>query len=144
MKYDDASWHYGGDFPQESPAQYGGTHIGLFLRWCFTKGWAGQLHLEEGAEDVQRVIDGALSGTEYLFTYCDEKFTDEDLNEEGNSFAQRYYGSRGLYLDDYTQHFGALMYVAPEGAHDFQVFSGILEARLKSGILTRNPWWKFW
>lgn len=39
MKYDDATWHSGGEFPPESPAEFGGTHIALFLRWCFVKGW---------------------------------------------------------------------------------------------------------
>jgi len=44
MKYDDASWHYGGDFPIGSPEEYGGTHIALFMKWCFVKGWAGDIH----------------------------------------------------------------------------------------------------
>jgi hypothetical protein len=39
MKYDDASWHHGGDFPAGQPQEHGGTHIALFLRWCFVKGW---------------------------------------------------------------------------------------------------------
>ncbi len=32
MKYDDASWHYGGEFPADSPDEFGGTHIGLSLK----------------------------------------------------------------------------------------------------------------
>ncbi|WP_163023784.1 hypothetical protein [Pseudomonas viridiflava] len=27
MKYDDASWHYTGDFPADQPKEQGGTHI---------------------------------------------------------------------------------------------------------------------
>jgi len=44
MKYDDASWHYGGDFSIGSPEEYGGTYIALFMKWCFVKGWAGDIH----------------------------------------------------------------------------------------------------
>ncbi|WP_265102660.1 hypothetical protein [Acinetobacter sp. 'aerobic (ED)'] len=33
MKYDDASWHYGGDFPADLPQEAGATHIGMFLTW---------------------------------------------------------------------------------------------------------------
>jgi len=150
MKYDDASWHYGRDFPSDSPQEYAGTHIALFLKWCFIKGWAGELHLEEEPEDTQKVIDGSISATEFFFKYCDGKLTDEDFNEQGNAFAEKYYGDEGLYLDDYAEHFGDLMYVAPESAHDFNKFASILESRIQSEILTESqakatkPWWKFW
>jgi hypothetical protein len=149
LKYDDASWHYGGKFPKGSPQEYGGTHIALFMKWCFAQGWVGELHRLEEPEDTQRVIDGRLSATEFLFKYCDGKFTNEDLSDEGNAFAAQYYGSEGLYLGDYEKHFGKLMYVAPEGAHDFAKFSSIVEARRRSGILTstmpkKKPWWKWW
>lgn len=91
--------------------------------------------------------------------YCDGKLVHEDLSVAGRAFADRYYGEEGLYLDDYAQHFGDLMYVVPEHKHDFAKFSAILEARLQSGVLTKNdlpqgfsasaraqakPWWKFW
>ena len=36
------------------------------------------------------------------------------MSDEGNSFAGAYYADAGLYLDDYAEHFGDLMYVAPE------------------------------
>jgi hypothetical protein len=150
VKYDDASWHYGGDFPTNSPIEFGGTHIGLFIKWCFLKGWAGELHIEEFSEDVEKVVVGKMSGTEYLFKNCDGKFTDKDLNAQGNQFAQSYYGEDGLYLQDYADHFGDLMYEAPDDAHDFNLFSSILNGRLKSGVLTisqadsAKPWWKIW
>lgn len=31
MKYDNASWHYSGELPSNSPKEYGGTHIALSL-----------------------------------------------------------------------------------------------------------------
>lgn len=107
MKYDDASWHYGADsFPKGQPDEHGATHIGLFLRWCFVKGWAGDLHLRDEPEEVGKVISGHLSGTEFLMRYCGEKLTHHDFSAEGNTFAERYYGDNGLYLSDYATHFG--------------------------------------
>ena len=138
MKYDDASWHYGGSFPKDQPEENGGTHIALFLKWCFIKGWAGELHTEEEPEAVAAVVNGELSATEFLFKYCDGKFTDEDLNETGNLFTRQYYGDDGLYLDDYAGTFGNLMYVASEEAHNFAKFSSMLEARLNSGLLAKK------
>ena len=135
MKYDDASWHNGGEFPTQSPEEYGGTHIALFLKWCFIKGWTGDIHLEDSKEDVQKVILGTMSATEYLFHYCDGQLTDEDLNEEGNKFASRYYGDDGLYLEDYPKTFENLMYERPEEDHDFKKFSRMIDQRFKSGVL---------
>lgn len=136
MKYDDASWHSGGDFPSDSPVEYGGTHIGLYLRYCFAKGWAGELHTEEELEAVANVINGSMSGTDFLFEYCDGKFTNEDLNQTGNAVTESYYGERGHYLSDYAAHFGDLMYLEPETAHDFNVFRKMIDARLVSGDLS--------
>ena len=137
MKYDDASWHYGGDFPEGQPDEHGGTHIGLFLKWCFAQGWAGALHTTDAPADVAEVVQGTMTGTDFLFRHCDGKFTDEDLTDEGNSFAAQYYGNEGLYLDDYAEQFGSLMYVAPESAHDYEKFSRMLESRGATGILAK-------
>ena len=148
MKYDDASWHYGADhFPKNQPDEHGATHIGLFLRWCFVKGWAGELHTQNEPDAVAQVTSGTMSGTKFLFDYCDGKFTNEDLTPEGNAFAEQYYGDNGLYLDDYARHFGSNEYRAPESAHDFSRFSQVLEERLRGKVLTKSqarPWWKFW
>ena len=95
------------------------------------------MHTEEEPDAVTHVVDGRSSATEFFFKYCDGKFTDEDLNDEGNSFASKYYGDNGLYLEDYAEHFGDQMYVAPEAAHDFTRFSIMLDSRLASGILEK-------
>lgn len=135
MKFDDASWHYGGEFPEGQPIEHGGTHIGLFLKWCFIKGWAGELHADEEPDAVDAVIHGRLSGTAFLFKYCDGKFTDEDLNEAGLAFASKYYGENGLYLSDYADNFCDLMYVEPEESHDFALFCRMIECRIAAGVL---------
>ncbi len=83
-------------------------------------------------------MDGTMSATDFLFTYCDGKLIDDMLNEAGNAFAERYYGDSGLYFQDYADHFGELMYVAPEAAHDFRRFTTVLDARLQSGVLTKD------
>ena len=76
-----------------------------------------------------------MSGTEFLFQYCDEKFTDEDLSPEGNAFAKSYYGENGLYLRDFADRFSSDMYVKPETDFNFKEFSKMLERRKRSGDL---------
>jgi hypothetical protein len=70
--------------------------------------------------------------------------TNENFNEQGNAFAEKYYGDQGLYLQDYQKQFGSHEYSSPESAHDFVEFSSLLNGRLKSGQLTKKPWWKLW
>lgn len=138
MKYDDATWHYDNTSQIGKPNEYAATHIGLFLKWCILKGWAGELHTEEDADELASVIEGTMSGTDFLTSYCDCQLTDEDLNEEGNLFAQQYYGPDGQYLNDYARVFREHMYKSPESEVDFEVFSKMMNARLKSGILTKS------
>ncbi|MEM8852115.1 MAG: hypothetical protein AAGD34_00355 [Pseudomonadota bacterium] len=139
MKYDDASWHFEGDFPEDSPAEYGATHIGLFLKWCLLRGWAGEELLEGFADEIEAVKAGTMTGTDFLLRCCDGKLTEIDLNDEGNAFAQAYYADQDLYLVDYQDQFGDLVYVAPESAHDFKAFSEMLDKRLASGIAPGLP-----
>jgi hypothetical protein len=47
MKYDDASWHYGGDFPADLPQAAGAAHIGMFLAWLIRNDYASQELIEE-------------------------------------------------------------------------------------------------
>lgn len=149
MKYDDASWHYGGEFPEGSPIEYGATHIALIMKWCFQKGWAGDLHINNVASnnDLQKMIANEMSATDFFMQWCDGKLTDEDFNEQGNVFLKEYYGKEGaLYLPDYASFFGDLMYVKDESEHDFAKFSSMVEKRYLefSGNSDNKPWWKFW
>ncbi len=161
MKYDDAFWHTKADFPRGFPKEYGGTHIGLFLRWCFVKGWAGEKHRENHAAEVAQVISGYLSGTDFLFRYCDGQLTDEDLSSVGNRFTEQYYSDNDWYLEDYTDQFGDLKFRSSEQDHDFDQLSHLLESRLgemdmsepvvvpevatvQPVVTKKKPWWKFW
>jgi len=47
MKYDDASWHYDGEFPADLPPEAGATHIGMYLAWCLLNELAGPLYTDD-------------------------------------------------------------------------------------------------
>jgi len=101
MKYDDASWHFGGDYPEDLPEKNAYTHIGMFLGWALINDLAGELHREEWPEEIEAVKKKELSGAEFLIRNCDGKFTDEDLNETGNDFATEFYENE--YFDKYLE-----------------------------------------
>ncbi len=103
-KYDDASWHSGGNFPSDLDDDNAYTHIGMFLGWAIDNELEGSLLREEFADLLQQYRAREITGAEFLHACCDNKLTDDDLNEEGNSFAEEYYES-DRYYDDYAEVF---------------------------------------
>ena len=107
MKYDDASWHYGGEFPDELDEVAGATHIGMFVAWALLSDLGGKLHTEEFVDELAKLRDRNLTPGQYFIACCGEKFSDEDLNGEGNDFALAYFDhENGAYLDDYEEILG--------------------------------------
>lgn len=98
MKYDDASWHYGGNFPEDLPKSFAATHIGMFVAWCLLNGLSGDIYNDELAEELEQLNMRKQTPGEWFINNCDEKFTDEDLNELGNSFAQAFYDAEYLVI----------------------------------------------
>jgi hypothetical protein len=108
MKYDDASWHYGGDFPQDLPEVAGSTHIGMFLAWMLLNDFASADLVEDAEGDIDAIRERTITGATFLIEVLDEKLTDEDFSDDGNAFAVAYY--KGLdddscYIDDYLDAF---------------------------------------
>lgn len=102
MAYDKMKWHYDGEYPEGMPEENAGTHIGMFLAWCIENDLVGELHLEDSTEELQQVKSREITGRDFLIEMCDESFTDEDLNDKGNAFAEFYYApDDSLYFDDY-------------------------------------------
>jgi hypothetical protein len=69
-----------------------------------------------------------------MMRYCDGKFTDEDLNEEGNAFASEYFDlEKGAYLADYEATLGAGLrdlYHVSDTWENYERLKPILDRRL--------------
>jgi len=138
MAYDRADWHYGGDYPKDLPPENGGTHIGMFLAWAIINGLEGALHREESAASLAAVRARQMTGRQFLFKECDQKFWDEDLNEEGNAFAKDYYDSNNAsgfrYDEDYDQIFGAglpTLYHLEDTWHNYDKIAAVITQRFE-------------
>lgn len=138
MKYDDASWHYGGDFPPSLPSEAGATHIAMFLGWAVLDGLAGEYHTTDAADELARLQRREVTPTQWFIQACDGKFTDEDLNDEGNSFAVSYYAegeglqtAEGAYLADYCDTFPSAnsLYEVEDGWASFDALAPTIASR---------------
>ena len=109
MIFDDAAWHYNGDYPAGMPAVAAATHIGLFVAWAQLNGLGAQRHDGARADLQGRVV---MPGAWFLAN-CGEQLTDLDLSDEGNRFATDYYlydedrheDGDPSYLPDYAKSF---------------------------------------
>ena len=132
MKYDDASWHYGGDFPDELNDEAGATHIGMFVAWCLLNGLAGEIHEEEFPDDLAKLKNREETPGQWFIRNCDEKFTDEDLNELGNKFAEHYYAADDApYLDVYESVLGVgvtHLYAVPDTWESYDKLAPIISS----------------
>lgn len=131
MKYDDASWHYGGDFPPDLPPEFGATHIAMFMAWAFTRGYTGAIHLEDAdsARDVERIKSRSMDPREFLIRRCDEKLTHHDLNEEANRFTQAYYSAS--YFADLEETFGSDSYDIANSWENYDRIAAVLDRRFQ-------------
>ncbi|HTL49674.1 MAG TPA: hypothetical protein VL219_03365 [Steroidobacteraceae bacterium] len=105
MKYDDASWHAGESFPNDLAPEAAGTHTGMFVAWALLAGLGSELHVLEQSDELERLRQRRITPGQFFLLVCSGKFLDEDLNAEGNAFAQAYFElDRGNYLGDYREY----------------------------------------
>jgi hypothetical protein len=141
MKYDDASWHYGAkNFPAELPQEAGATHTGMFVSWALLTGLAGELHLNDLCGNFGRLKERSITPGEYFLLCCDGKFTNEDLNEMGNHFAQSYFNlNSGQYIHDYesTLFSGVTsVYAIEDSWENYDRLKPVLDRRYKEWYLS--------
>jgi hypothetical protein len=105
VKYDDAAWHYEGNFPAGVAPENGATHIGMFFGWAIQRDLVSDRHHadEDVAFDLERIRNRQLRPRDFVLNWTDGQLTDDDLNDEGNAFAAAYYQER--YLADWAELF---------------------------------------
>ena len=101
--YDQAKWHFEGDYPEDLDQYQAYVHTGLYLGWLVDNHLVSEEFLEENKENVEQFKTRKATGPK-LFQYaCDGVLLLNDLNETGNRFSMEYFSfETGEYLDDYN------------------------------------------
>lgn len=133
MKYDDASWHYEGDFPADLPPEAGATHTGMFVAWAVLSGLGSELLALAAPEDLEQLRTRSITPGQFYMQACDGKFTDEDLSEVGNQFVAVYFDLETAdFLGDYESTVGAEganLYSVPDTWATFDRLKPVLDRR---------------
>lgn len=125
-KYDDASWHYGGDFPAELSEKNGSTHTGMFLNWCINKNLISDELKEDCKNEIESVKRREITGADFVIDACDGKFSEHDLNDLGNAFAKDYYVDETDFGDKFssfaTDYINIFDSIAEESDFEYETF----------------------
>ena len=134
MKYDDASWHSGGEFPATLSRDAAATHAGLFLAWALLADLGSAYHVVDCAEDLERLRARKLTPGQYFLSVCDGQLTNEDFSREGNAFAKAYYQQEGAsFLGDYQEYLAKGLpsdYHVADSWVNFDKLTPVLDRRL--------------
>jgi len=129
VKYDDASWHTGGLFPADLPPEAGATHIGMFVAWCALHDLAGDIH----ADALAPLQSRALTPGRWFLQACDGKFTDDDVNDDGNDFTAAYFEAEDMtYVADYQDTLALdldSLYRVPDTWASYDALAPVIAAR---------------
>ena len=119
----------------------------MFLCWMVLRGHAGAEHCDDSEEVIGPLSRRELTPGTWFFKWCDGKFWNADLDEEGNRFASFYYAEEGkpfkAYIDDYQATFPEHpdVYSVPDTWESFDRLSPVIEARY---VAWKSPPKSFW
>ncbi len=151
MAYDRADFDYSSE-EQPLPKGHAATHIGMFLAWAVLNELVNDWHRQRSPELLQKVKQREITGRQFFEAACGERFSERDLNPEGNAFAEHYYadqaGQRGPYFADYKKVLAAglpsFWHVADTWAN-YDKLAPVITRRYQEW---KNPpkkrWWQFW
>ncbi|HEV2391518.1 MAG TPA: hypothetical protein VG146_04050 [Verrucomicrobiae bacterium] len=151
MAYDRADFDYSSE-QEPLPKGHAATHIGMFLAWAALNGLENEFHRQKSAELLEKLRRREITGRQFFEATCGERFSERDLNPEGNAFAEHYYrdqaGQRGPYFDDYkkvlVRGLPSFWHVADTWAN-YDKLSPVLTQRFEDWKHPkRKRWWQFW
>jgi hypothetical protein len=103
---------------------------------------AGDIHLREFPEPLARLRERKVTPGQFFIDACDEKFTDEDLSDLGNRFAEHYYehdDAPGHYFSDYAATVGTeapSIYHVPDTWEIFEQVAPVIQQRFEEWLRT--------
>ena len=152
MSYDRANFDYSTE-ADPLPKGHAATHIGMFLAWAVINELHSDLLRDHYEELLAKLRRREITGRQFFEAACSERFSERDLNEEGNAFAQHYYvdetGKRGAYFADYKKVLAAGLPSFWHVANTWENYEKIAAVISRRYEEWKNPsrrkrWWQFW
>ena len=99
--YDNASYHYDGDWPEGLEKKQAYVHTGFYIGWIITRNLHSRSFAEHHASEIDAFKRRQMTGPE-VYEKIGGLFTSDMLSEEGHAFTEAYFHlKKGWYLKDY-------------------------------------------
>jgi len=134
------------------PKGHAATHIGIFLAWAAQHDLVNDFHRQRSSQLLAKLQRREITGCQFFEATCDGKFTERELNVEGNAFAEDYYtdaaGQRGAYFADYkkvlSDQLPSFWHVA-DTWDNYDKMAAVIDRRYKNWKSPpKKRWWQFW
>ena len=126
MAIDRIDWHWDSITDAVSDDEHwerAGAHIGYYIEWAFRKGFENP-EIHGSSDEIEEIFDSGVNGVHFLIDYCDTKFWDDDLNEEGQRFTSFAYDK---YVNDFEKIVGHKPYTNRYNQEDLEAVSKYLD-----------------
>jgi hypothetical protein len=151
MAYDRADFDYSTE-QDPLPKGHAATHIGMFLAWAVLNELENDWHRQRAPALLEKLRKREITGRQFFEAACGDRFSERDLNPEGNEFAAWYYvddaGQRGPYFSDYKRILAAGLPSFWHVRDTWDNYEKLAPAISKRYQNWKNPpkkrWWQFW
>jgi hypothetical protein len=152
MSYDRADFNYSTE-ADPLPEGHAATHIGMFLAWAVLNDLESEHHRERSKQHLDKLRRREITGRQFFAAACGERFSERDLNEEGNAFAESYYvdetGKRGAYFADYKKVLASALpsfWHVTDAWQNYDKIAAVIGRRYEDwkNPSRRKRWWQFW
>jgi len=111
-------------FQMTSIGKEQGHILAILLNGHIKKGFAPNNPETHEVDEYLKVVNSEKNGVQFLIEYCDTKFWDEDLNEQGQKFTRFAYNT---YLHNYETIVGHKCYATKYNQEDLTNVSEYLD-----------------
>ena len=113
-KYDDVDWHWGDNWPQDTPLDNAYVHLAALMYWAILRNRLdAAMHMDDpnDLKCINDVLSRKTTPLTFVVECCDGSLVRDDFTDETNDFLSEYYDD---YLDDFVALFGRDDYGVPD------------------------------
>jgi hypothetical protein len=106
--FDNADWHYGGDFPSDLNTYQAYIHTGFYIGWLIKRNLFTEEFIKINGVAVTEFLNRKITAVTFYKDQMDGIFESNDLKDEAVDFTKYYYNedfSKSTYIQDYIELF---------------------------------------
>jgi predicted DNA-binding WGR domain protein len=136
--FDNASWHYGGDFPSDLDNHQAYIHTGLYIGWLLREGLFTSVFQKDNKEGISRFLHKDITAPDFYEKYMDGKFMSYELSDQGIAFTIYYFDtdfSRSMYINDLItilcKNISSVYYIK-DNWQNFEIMADLINKRYQN------------